>query len=108
MLAYHPGQQLLVIHARGAPHQGAFVEAIVREDHGRLVLKAPLADSPERNLHERIWKWLRRVVTHHHWCATLTESIEVIRHFFRCLAGINDQVRQRCSFDPLGSLIASL
>jgi transposase len=24
---------------------------------------------------ERIWKWLRRVVTHHYWCARLNEPI---------------------------------
>jgi transposase len=94
LLAYHPGKRLLVVHDRGKPHQGAPVEAIVREAQGRLVLQAQPAYSPQLNPQERIWKWLRRVVTHHHWCATLKEPIEAIRNFFGSLAGVKDQMRQ--------------
>jgi transposase len=96
LLAYHPGKRLLVIHDRGGQHKGDPVDAVVREAQGRLVLKAQPAYSPELNPQERIWKWLRRVVTHNHWFATLTEQIEAIRNFFRYLAGIKDQVRRLC------------
>jgi transposase len=96
--AYHPGKRLLVIHDRGEQHKGAPVDAVVREAQGRLVLKAQPAYSPELNPQERIWKWLRRVVTHNHWFATLTEQIEAIRNFFRYLAGVKDQVRHLCGF----------
>jgi transposase len=108
VLAYHPGKRLLVIHDRGAQHQGAPVEAIVREAKGRLGLQAQPASSPELNPQERVWKWLRRVVTHNHWFATLAEQIEAIRNFFRDLAGVKDQVRQLCGFKTPGSLVASL
>jgi transposase len=108
LLAYSPGKQLLVIHDRGEQHQGAPVEAVVQEAQGRLVLQAQPAYSPELNPQERIWKWLRRVVTHHHWFATLTEHIEAIRNFFRYLAGVKDQVRQLCGFKTPDSLVASL
>jgi hypothetical protein len=107
-LAYHPGKRLLVIHDRGAQQTGAPIEAIVREANGRLVLQAQPADSPELNPQERIWKWRRRVVTHNHWFATLPERIDAIRKFCRYLAGMKDQVRQRCGFKTPGSLIASL
>jgi transposase len=107
-LAYHPGKRLLVIHDRGAQHQGAPVEAIFREAKGRLVLQAQPAYSPELNPQERIWKWWRRVVTHSHWFATLTEQIDAIRNFCRHLAGVKDQVRQLCGFKTPGSLVASL
>jgi DDE superfamily endonuclease len=83
LLAYHPGKQLLVIHDRGEQHQGAPVDAVVREAKGRLVLKAQPAYSPELNPQARIWTWWRRVVTHNHWFATLPEQIEAIRNFFR-------------------------
>jgi hypothetical protein len=39
LLAYSPRTRLLVIHARGEPHQGAPVEATVHNAGGRLVLK---------------------------------------------------------------------
>lgn len=108
LLAYHPGKRLLVIHDRGEQHKGAPVEAIVREAKGRLMLKAQPAYSPELNLQERIWTWLRRVVTHNHWFATLREPVEAIRHFFRYLAGVKDQVQRLCGLKTPESLVASL
>jgi transposase len=108
LLAYHPGKRLLVIHDRGEQHKGAPVEAIVLEAKGRLVLKAQPAYSPELNPQERVWKWLRRVVTHNHWFATLTEQIEAVRNFFRYLSGVKEQVRHLCGLKTPDSLVASL
>ena len=107
-LVYHPGNRRLVIHDRGEQHTGAPVEAIVREAERRLSLKAQPAYSPELNPQERIGKWLRRVVTHNHWFATLTEPIDAVRNFFRDLAGVKDQVRQLCGFKNPESFVASL
>jgi hypothetical protein len=39
LLAYDPRRRLLVIHDRGEQHQGAPVEAVIREAGGRLMLK---------------------------------------------------------------------
>jgi transposase len=108
LLAYHPGKQLLVIHDRGEQHKGAPVEAIVREANGRLMLKAQPAYSPELKPQERIWKWLRRAVTHNHWFATLREQVEALRNFFCYLAGVNDQVQRLCGLKTPASLVASL
>jgi hypothetical protein len=60
------------------------------------------------NPQERIWKWLRRVVTHNHWFAIPQEQSEAIRNFFRYLAGVKDQVRLLCGFKNPESLVASL
>jgi transposase len=108
LLAYYPGKRLLVIHDRGEQHRGAPVEAAVREAGGRLMLKPQPAYSPELNPQERIWKWLRRVVTHNHWFATLREQIDAIRNFFRYLAGVKAQVCRLCGFKTPESLVASL
>jgi DDE superfamily endonuclease/winged helix-turn-helix protein len=108
LLRLYPRKQLLVIHDRGAQPTGAPVEAIVREAGGRLMLKPQPAYSPELNPQERIWKWLRRVVTHHHWFPTLREPIDAIRDFFRYLAGVKDQVRHLCGFKTPESLVAPL
>jgi transposase len=108
LLAHHPGKRLVVIHDRGAQHKGTGIEAVVRDAAGRLILKPQPAYSPELNSQERIWKWLRRVVTHHHWFATLREQIEAIRSFFRYLAGVKDQVRRVCGLKTPESLVASL
>lgn len=108
LLAYYPGKHLLVIHDRGGQQKGAPVEAMVRRAGGRLVLKPQPAYSPELNPQERIWKWLRRVVTHNHWFTTLTEQIQAVRNFFRYLAGVKDQVRQLCGFKTPESFVASL
>jgi transposase len=106
LLAYYPRRRLLVIHDRGEQHKGASVEAVIREAAGRLMLKPQPAYSPELNPQERIWKWLRRVVTHHHGCATLHEQVEAIRNFFRYVAGVKDQVRRLCGFKPPESFVA--
>jgi transposase len=108
LLADQPGKRLLIIHDRGAQHNGAAVEEVVREASGRLILKAQPAYSPALNPPERIWKWWRRVVTHHHWFATLHEPTEAIRNFFRYLAGVKTQVHRLCGFKTPESLVASL
>jgi hypothetical protein len=72
------------------------------------VLKPQPAYSPELNPQERLWKWLRRVVTHNHWFATLREQIDAIRNFFRYLAGVKAQVRRLCGLKTPESLVASL
>jgi transposase len=108
LLAYYPGKHLLVIHDRGEQHKGAPVEAIVHHAGGRLLLTPQPAYSPELNPQERIWKWWRHVVTPNHWFATLREQIEAIRHFFRYLAGVKEQVRQLCGFKNPESFVASL
>jgi transposase len=108
LLVCYPGKQLLVIHDRGTQHKGGHVEEVVREAAGRLVLKPQPAYSPELNPQERIGKWLRRVVTHNHWFATLQEQIEAVRNFFRYLAGVKDQVRRLCGLKNPESFVASL
>jgi hypothetical protein len=108
LLLYYPRRRLPVIHDRGAQHKGAPVEAVVREAGGRLMLKPQPAYSPELNPQERIWKWLRRVVTHKHWFPTLHEPIDAIRNFFRYVAGVKVQVRYLCGFKTSESLVALL
>jgi transposase len=71
LLTYYRDKRVLVIHDRAEQHKGAAVEALLREAAGRLVLKPQPAYSPELNPEERIWKWMRRVVTHNHWFETL-------------------------------------
>jgi transposase len=94
LLTCYPRQRLLVIHDRGEQHKGAPIEAIIREAGDRLLLKPQPAYSPELHPQERIWTWLRRVVTHHHWFASLREHIEAVRNFFPSLAGVKDQVQR--------------
>jgi transposase len=94
LLGYYPRQRLLVIHERGEPPQGAPVEAVIREAGGQLMLKPQPAYSPALNPPERMWTGRRRVVTPHHWCATLHAHIDASRHFFRDLAGGKEQVQR--------------
>jgi hypothetical protein len=108
LLVYDPGKRPLVIQDRGAQRKGTGVAEVVREAAGRLILKPQPAYSPELNPQERIWKWLRRVVTHNHWFATPQEQSEAIRNFFRYLAGVKDQVRLLCGFKNPESLVASV
>jgi transposase len=103
-----PGKRWLVIHDRGAQHKGVCIEEVVRTAAWRLMLRPQPAYSAELNPSERIWKWLRRVVTHNRWFAALREQIEAIRHFFRYLAGVKNQVVRLCGFKTPESLVASL
>jgi hypothetical protein len=108
LLGYSPGTRLRVIQDRGEPHTGTPVEAMVREAQGRLVRKAQPAYAPELNPQERLWTWRRRVVTHQHGLATLTEHMEARRHVFRDLAGVTEQGRRLCGLKTPESFLASL
>jgi hypothetical protein len=108
LLTGYPRQRLLGIHDRGEQQKGAPIEAISREAGDRRRWKPQPAYSPELNPQARSGTWLRRLVTPTHWCATLQEHIEAIRHGFRDLAGVKAQVRPLCGFKTPDSLVASL
>jgi hypothetical protein len=61
---------------------------------------------PELHPQERIWKWLRRVVTHNHWFETLSAPIEAVRDFFRYLADVKDQVQWLYGLKTLEPFVA--
>jgi hypothetical protein len=108
LLAYSPAQRLRLIHDRGEQPQGAPVEALSRGAGGRLELRPQPAYSPELKPQERIGKWWRRVVTHHHWVATLGAPIEAVRKVFRYLAGVKDQGLRLWGLKTPESFVASL
>ena len=105
---YYEGKSLLIIHDRAEQHRGHVVDTVVREADGRLMLMPQPAYSPELNPQERLWKWLRRIVPHNHWFATLQEEIQAIRDFFCYLAGRKAEVRRLCALKTPDSLVASL
>ena len=80
----------------------------MREAEGHLMLMPQPTYSPELNPQERIWKWMRRVVTHNHWFETLREEIQARRDFFRSLAGRKAEVQRLCAIKTPDSLFASL
>ena len=108
LMSRYPRRRLLVIHDRAGQHHGAPIDAVVRDAEGRLTLQAQPAYSPELNPEERIWKWMRRVVTHNHWFDNRAPQIQAIRDFFCYLAGLKDQVRQLCGFKTPESFVALL
>jgi hypothetical protein len=108
LLTYYRGQRLVVIHDRAAQHKGRPIEELLQAADGRLALKPQPAYSPELNPEERIWKWMRRVVTHNHWFESLQEEIQALRDFFSYLTGRKAQVRQLCAIKIPESLVALL
>ncbi|HEY7494552.1 MAG TPA: IS630 family transposase [Candidatus Tectomicrobia bacterium] len=108
VLRYARPQQVVVIHDRAEQHRGAVVEAGVRDAEGRLLLTPQSAYSPELHPAERIWKWMRRVVTHNHWFETLQEALQAMRDFFCYLAGRKEEVRRLCALKIPESFVALL
>ena len=51
----------------------------------RLCVVALPTYSPHLNLIERLWKHLRRTVTHNHLFKSITELLEAVEQFFRDL-----------------------
>lgn len=108
LLRYYGEKELVVIHDRAEQHKGTPVETLRSAVGERLVLKPQPAYSPELNPEERIWKWMRRVVTHNHWFETRQEEIQAIRNFFCYLAGRKEEVRHLCTIKTPESLLALL
>lgn len=59
----------------------------------RLCVVALPTYAPHLNVIERLWKHLRRQVTHNHLFASITELIEAVEQFFRDLDGRWAEVR---------------
>jgi hypothetical protein len=108
LLRYYRGKRLLVIHDRAAQQKGRPIDMVLQAAEGRLVLMPQAAYFPELNPQERIGKWLRRVVTHHHWFEPLNEQVQAVRDFFCYLAGVKAQVRHLCALKTSESFVASL
>ena len=105
---YYRDKEVLIIHDR-APHLwGRVIDQVVQDSQGHLMLLPQPRYSPEFNPQERIWKWLRQVVTHDHWFETLQEELQAIRDFFCYLAGQKAEVRQLCTIKTPESLVALL
>ena len=98
--------KILLIHDRAPPHRGRAIDEGVKAAEGRLMLMPQPRYSPEFNPQERLWKWLRRVVTHEHWLETLPEELQAIRDFFCYVAGRKAESRQLCAIKTPESLVA--
>jgi transposase len=105
---YYRDKRVLVIHDRARHHQGRVVDEVVNTSEGNLMLMPQPRYSPEFNPQERIWKWMRRVVTHDHWFASLSEEIQAIRDFFCYVAGRKVEVQRLCTIKTPDSLVALL
>jgi transposase len=108
LLRDYEEQEWVVIHDRAEQHKGPPVAAVVQAAKGRLRLQPQPAYSPELNPEERIWKWMRRVVTHTHWFETLQEETQAIRNFFCYLASRKAQVQQLCQCTIPASFVGLL
>jgi transposase len=108
LLRYYGNKQLLVIHDRAEQHKGPAIAAVVDETESRLLLKPQPSYSPELNPEERIWKWMRRVVTHNHWFESLQQEMQALRDFFCYLAGRKEEIRRLCAIKTPESLLALL
>jgi DDE superfamily endonuclease/winged helix-turn-helix protein len=104
----YQGKFLLILHDRAAQHRGHAVDTAVRAAAGRLMLMPQPAYSPALHPQERLWKWLRRRVTHHHWFATLQEESQAMRDFLCYLAGRKAEVRRLWAVKTPDSFVASL
>jgi transposase len=108
LLRYYGGKRLRVIHDGAEQHKGAPSTTALKDAEGRLSLKRPPAYAPELNPQERLWKGMRRVVTHKHWFETLSEETQALRDFFCYLIGRKTQVRQLCGLKTPESLLVLL
>ena len=105
---YYRDKRVLVIHDRARHHQGRVVDEVVNTSEGNLMWMPQPRYSPEFNPQERIWKWMRRVVTHDHWFESLSEEIQAIRDFFCYVAGRKVEVQRLCTIKTPDSLVALL
>lgn len=105
---YDQGKHVLIVHDRAAQYRGQVVDQVVQEAQGRLMLMPQPRYSLELNSQERLWKWLRRVVTHNHWFETLQEELQAIRDFFCYLSGRKGEVQKFCAIKTPESSFASL
>ena len=105
---YYRDKQVLIIHDRAPHHLGRAVDQAIQEANGRLMLMPQPRYSPEFNPQERIWKELRRAVTHDHWFETLQEELQAIRDFFCYLAGRQAEIQQMGTIKTPESLVALL
>jgi hypothetical protein len=85
---YYPAQSLRIIPGRAEQLRGHAVDTVIREAEGRLMLMPQPAYSPELHPQERLWKWLRRIVTHKPWLAPdKRQSTRCATSFVLLLAG---------------------
>ncbi len=88
---HYPKVQIVLITDRASIHRKKVVAEYLSED-GRMRLYNLPSYSPFLNRIERLWKWLRRRVTHIHLFESLAEMKEAVRHFFRYLNRVPGKV----------------
>jgi len=87
----YPKANIVLITDRASIHRKQLVKDYLSQDSQMRLYKLP-SYSPTLNRIERLWKWLRRRVTHIHLFESIPEMKEAVRNFFRYINRVPKKV----------------
>jgi len=95
VVAAYPEQRVLLIWDNGPTHRNKQVARWL-EQHPRVAcFWLPPYSGDEANPIERLWRWFRECVTHHHLFQKVEELFEAAEQFFRAVASSRAAVLSR-------------
>lgn len=81
-LAQHPRRKIYLVLDNGSCHKDRWVQQLLAKHHYRIELVFLPAYGQELNAIERLWRHMRRIVTHTHYFEHLDALLGAAREFF--------------------------
>ena len=88
---HYPQAKIVMVVDRASAHRAKIVQDYLELDSNMRLYDLP-SYSPKLNRIERVWKWLRRRVTHIHLFDSIPEMKEAVRNFFRYINRVPKKV----------------
>jgi len=94
----YPEAEIVLVVDRATAHRTKLVQEYLQEDSKMSLYQLP-SYSPELNKIERLWKWMRKRVTHIHLFENILVLMEAVRNFFRYVNRVPKKVLRRLALE---------
>lgn len=98
---YGSKEKIVVVLDNAKAHHAKIVQEFVKNHEKKLELMFLPPYSPRLNPIERVWRKLRKVVTHNHFFETFEKFLRAIARFFVKFKRYAKKIRSLCSYQKI-------
>lgn len=98
---YANKEKIIVVLDNARAHHAKAVQEFLKKYEGKIELMFLPPYSPRLNPIERVWKKMRKAVTHNHFFETFQKFLQAIVRFFSKFKKCSKKIRSLCSYQKI-------